>query len=123
MFVGIGDELHASDIYTGRYLWKQTVRKLGDFAACDDAVYAASGDSCVRLDASTGQQRAAYTAPAGGVWRPAEVDTSIRPGWFYHPEEDARLRTADDLVNLYFNSVGLNGKLLLNVPPTRASMW
>ena len=57
--------------------------------------------------------------PMGTVWRPAEVDVSIRPGWFYHPAEDARVRTADNLVNLYLTSVGHNGKLLLNVPPTR----
>ena len=55
----------------------------------------------------------------GSVWRPAEVDVSIRPGWFYHPAEDARVRTAENLVNLYLSSVGRNGKLLLNVPPTR----
>ena len=54
----------------------------------------------------------------GTVWRPAEVDVSIRPGWFYHPAEDARVRTIDNLVTLYFTSVGRNGKLLLNVPPT-----
>jgi alpha-L-fucosidase len=56
--------------------------------------------------------------PKGTVWRPAEADTSIRPGWFYHPAEDARVRSADALVDLYFQSVGRNSKLLLNVPPT-----
>lgn len=61
--------------------------------------------------------------PHGSVWRPAEVDTSIRPGWFYHPEEDARVRSVDDLVDLYLGSVGLNGKLLLNVPPTPAGLF
>jgi alpha-L-fucosidase len=55
----------------------------------------------------------------GTVWRPAEVDVSIRPGWFYHPAEDARVRTVDNLEGLYFSSIGRNGKLLLNVPPTR----
>ena len=60
--------------------------------------------------------------PAGTVWRPAEVDVSIRPGWFYHPAEDARVRTVDNLVSLYFSSVGRNGKLLLNVPPTREGL-
>jgi alpha-L-fucosidase len=55
---------------------------------------------------------------AGTVWRPAEVDVSIRPGWFHHPAEDERVRSVDNLVNLYFTSVGRNGKLLLNVPPT-----
>jgi alpha-L-fucosidase len=56
--------------------------------------------------------------PRGSVWRPAEADTSIRPGWFYHPAEDARVRTVDELIDLYFQSVGRNSKLLLNVPPT-----
>jgi alpha-L-fucosidase len=55
----------------------------------------------------------------GSVWRPAECDTSIRPGWFHHPAEDGRVRSVDALVNLYFRSVGRNAKLLLNVPPTR----
>jgi alpha-L-fucosidase len=59
---------------------------------------------------------------AGTVWRPAEVDVSIRPGWFYHPAEDERVRTVDSLVGLYFSSVGRNGKLLLNVPPTRTGL-
>lgn len=54
----------------------------------------------------------------GSVWRPGETDVSIRPGWFYHPAEDATLKTEDDLVQLYFTSVGRNSKLLLNVPPT-----
>jgi len=55
----------------------------------------------------------------GSVWRPGETDVSIRPGWFYHPAEDAKVKTADQLVDLYFTSVGRNSKLLLNVPPTR----
>ncbi|HLE55762.1 MAG TPA: alpha-L-fucosidase, partial [Rhodothermia bacterium] len=54
----------------------------------------------------------------GSVWRPAEVDVSIRPGWFFHSAEDERVRSVENLVNLYFTSVGRNGKLLLNVPPT-----
>ena len=55
----------------------------------------------------------------GSVWRPAEVDVSIRPGWFYHPAQDDKVRAIDNLVGLYFTSVGRNAKLLLNVPPTR----
>lgn len=54
----------------------------------------------------------------GDVWRPGETDVSIRPGWFYHPAEDARVKTVDQLVDIYFSSVGRNSKLLLNVPPT-----
>ena len=60
--------------------------------------------------------------PAGSVWRPGETDVSIRPGWFYHPAEDGRVRSGDDLVRLYFTSVGRNSKLLLNVPPTREGL-
>ncbi len=56
--------------------------------------------------------------PAGTAWRPGETDVSIRPGWFYHPAEDARVKTVEQLVELYFTSVGRNSKLLLNVPPT-----
>ena len=55
----------------------------------------------------------------GTVWRPGETDTSIRPGWFWHPDQDDKVRSVDDLVELHFTSVGRNSKLLLNVPPTR----
>jgi alpha-L-fucosidase len=58
----------------------------------------------------------------GTVWRPGETDVSIRPGWFHHPGEDAKVRSADDLVALYFSSVGRNSKLLLNVPPDRRGL-
>jgi alpha-L-fucosidase len=57
--------------------------------------------------------------PHGSAWRPAEVDVSIRPGWFYHPAQDDEVRDVDNLVQLYLTSVGRNAKLLLNVPPTR----
>lgn len=57
--------------------------------------------------------------PAGTAWRPTEMDVSIRPGWFYHPGDDVKVRSVDNLVDLYASSVGRNGKLLLNVPPTR----
>lgn len=50
-------------------------------------------------------------------WYPAEVDVSIRPGWFYHPEENEKLRTLDDLLRIYEASAGGNAVLLLNVPP------
>jgi alpha-L-fucosidase len=60
--------------------------------------------------------------PAGKLWIPAETDVSIRPGWFYHATEDAKVRSAQDLVNLYYQSVGRNSLLLLNVPPNREGL-
>jgi alpha-L-fucosidase len=60
--------------------------------------------------------------PKGTVWRPAEVDVSIRPGWFNHRAEDAKVRTGANLLQLYTQSVGRNGKLLLNVPPAASGL-
>ncbi len=58
----------------------------------------------------------------GPVWIPAETDVSIRPGWFYHPAEDKKVRSASNLVNLYYESVGRNSLLLLNIPPNREGL-
>jgi alpha-L-fucosidase len=55
---------------------------------------------------------------AGKVfWYPAEVDVSIRPGWFWHAAEDSLVKDPDKLLDIYFSSVGRNAVLLLNVPP------
>lgn len=50
-------------------------------------------------------------------WYPSEVDVSIRPGWFFHPEQDCRVKTLAQLVDIYYESVGRNSVLLLNIPP------
>lgn len=55
----------------------------------------------------------------GQYWIPAEADVSIRPGWFWHEHENARVRTPENLLNLYFVSVGRGANLNLNVPPDR----
>jgi alpha-L-fucosidase len=55
----------------------------------------------------------------GTDWIPAECDVSIRPGWFYHASEDARVKTPEQLVDLYFKSVGRGASFLLNLPPDR----
>ncbi len=59
----------------------------------------------------------------GAVWRPGETDVSIRPGWFWHAKEDKKVRSVDNLIDLYFQSVGRNSLLLLNVPPNRDGLF
>ncbi len=53
----------------------------------------------------------------GANYLPAEADVSIRPGWFYHPSENNKVKSADELMTIYLNTVGRGANLLLNVPP------
>ena len=57
------------------------------------------------------------------VWYPAEVNTSIRPGWFYHPEEDGKVKSVDVLFDTYLRSVGGNATFLLNIPPAKNGLF
>jgi len=59
----------------------------------------------------------------GTEWIPAEVNTSIRPGWFYHKAEDSLVRDAENLFQLYLTSVGRGSTLLLNIPPDRRGLF
>jgi alpha-L-fucosidase len=58
----------------------------------------------------------------GLVWYPAETDVSIRDGWFYHPEQDNKVKTPEKLMDIYFAAVGRNSVLLLNVPPDKKGL-
>lgn len=57
------------------------------------------------------------------IWYPAEVNTSIRPGWFWHESENDKVRSLEDLLHVYLNSVGGNATFLLNIPPTRDGLF
>lgn len=59
----------------------------------------------------------------GTNWIPAEVDVSIRPGWFYHASEDAKVKTPEQLFDIYLTSVGRGSTLLLNIPPDKRGLF
>jgi alpha-L-fucosidase len=58
----------------------------------------------------------------GHNWIPAECDVSIRPGWFYHEQEDGKVKSPAELFQLYLRSVGRGSALLLNVPPDQRGL-
>ena len=62
-------------------------------------------------------------SPDGKNWIPAEVDVSIRPGWFYHESEDSLVKSPEKLFEIYLTSVGRGSLLLLNVPPDKRGMF
>lgn len=81
----------------------------------DDGAF---GRRLLETDADLGS-RAVIREAKELIWYPAEVDTSIRKGWFYHADEDGKVRSLNELLKIYYGSVGANAALLLNVPPDR----
>jgi len=57
------------------------------------------------------------------AWYPAEADVSIRPGWFWHPAQDSRIKTLGKLMEIYYATVGRNAVMMLNVPPDRRGLF
>jgi len=58
----------------------------------------------------------------GDKWNPIESDVSIRPGWFYHASQDNQVKTVEQLLTIYYSTVGNNSNLILNVPPTKEGL-
>jgi len=58
----------------------------------------------------------------GNLWIPAEVNTSIRPGWFYHKAEDNKVKSLNQLIDNWYHSVGMNGNFILNLPPDKRGL-
>ena len=78
-----------------------------------NGIFIPAGDM---METDLGSRSKILKAPAL-IWYPSEVDVSIRPGWFYHPEQDGQVKTPGKLLDIWFASVGQNSLLLLNVPP------
>lgn len=58
----------------------------------------------------------------GTIWMPSEVDVSVRPGWYYHASEDHKLKSLSKMTDLYYESVGRNSLLLLNLTPDKEGL-
>lgn len=74
--------------------------------------------SLLNHDGPVPEQMLRYGLEDGDSWVPGETNTSIRPGWFYHTYEDARVKSLSKLMDTYYKSVGRNSTLLLNFPIT-----
>ena len=61
--------------------------------------------------------------PSGSAWVIPLCNTSIRPGWFYHQSQDDKVKTPQELLEVYYKSVGRNGILLLNIPPDKRGLF
>lgn len=85
----------------------------------DDAKFARKYNSA---DSDLGS-RAAIAGAEKLVWFPAEVNTSIRPGWFYHKKQDRKVRSLKELMKVYYGSVGANAAFLLNIPPDQRGLF
>jgi alpha-L-fucosidase len=137
---GAGADFLTADMYAR---WARTVRRLqpdcmnfgtkhsAEFADCrwvgnesgraGDPCWATIDRDCIR-DESDHRKELNHGQLDGHAYVPAEVDVSIRPSWFYHDSEDSKVKSVEKLIDIYCESVGRNGVLLLNFAPDRRGL-
>ena len=98
--------------------WSATAMAPGSYTEKNEAMAALGIDN---MSKDLGSRELIAKAQEA-YWYPSEVDVSIRPGWFYHADQDERVRSLANLVNIYYRSVGCNSVLLLNIPPDKRGL-
>lgn len=108
--------------HTRREEWNVVPLDTADDRAGEDSWDVAQAGFRFDLQAADLGSRARLNGARRLVWWPAMTNTSIRPGWFWHPSQDAQQKSLDELVDLHRRAVGGGTQLLLNVPPDRRGL-
>ncbi|KRF07238.1 alpha-fucosidase [Paenibacillus sp. Soil766] len=97
---------------------KDTEKIHADSQQVDDAAFAQR----INTEEEDLGSRAVLAQIDDVIWYPSEVDVSIRPQWFYDPTDDDKVKTVEELIDLYESTVGGNSALLLNIPPDQRGL-